>query len=237
MAGTDDSATIATLMSDTADAVYDYFGQLLDRRAAHPCDDLATRLVEATIDGEALSRNEMLDILFLQMSAGLDTVTASLDCVLTRLAEDPALQERARTDLEQRRLIIEELLRVESPVSMVFRYATEDVDLHGTPIKRGDMVMMLLGAANTDERAFADPLAVDPARDNTRHMVFGGGIHRCMGSHLARLETGVALEELFAALGTFKVPPNKEVSFMPGIRTATTLPVRWESPSLASAVR
>ncbi len=128
VAGTEDPEVLAKLWSDTADAVYAYFGALLDRRTDDPADDLATHLLAARIDGEPLTRHEMIDILYLQMAAGLDTVTASLDCLIARLAADVELQRQARQSGEGLRKMIEELLRVETPVSMVFRYATTDME-------------------------------------------------------------------------------------------------------------
>ncbi len=100
--------------------------------------------------------------------------------------------------------------------------------MHGVPIAAGDMVMMLIGAADTDDTVFADAMTVDPDRDNTRHMAFGGGIHRCLGSHLARLELTVAFEEMFALLGEFVLAEGAQADFMPGIRTAKSLPLQWE---------
>ena len=98
VAGSDDLTVLRELWKKTANELYAYFDDLLDRRIADPADDLATRLVQAEVEGEPLTRNEMLDILFLQMAAGLDTVTATLDCVITRLAKDAELQAAARSE-------------------------------------------------------------------------------------------------------------------------------------------
>jgi cytochrome P450 len=227
VAQSDDLTVLRELWKKTATEVYAYFDILLDRRIAEPADDLATRLVQAEIDGEPLTRNEMLDILFLQMAAGLDTVTATLDCVITRLARDADLQAAARSESEKMRQIVEELLRIESPVSLVLRYATEDMVIHDVEIAEGDMVLLMLAAANNDDREFDDPLTLDADRHNTRHLAFGGGVHRCLGSHLARQELLIALEEIFAALGPFGIPEGAEVNFVPGIRTAHSLPLQW----------
>jgi cytochrome P450 len=232
VAGSGDLTVLRKLWADTAAEVYAYFDAMLDRRIAEPADDLATRLVQAEIGEQPLSRNEMLDILFLQMAAGLDTVTATLDCVLTRLARDVDLQTACRGEPERTRQIVEELLRVETPVSLVLRYATQDMVMHDVQIAKGDLVMLLLGAANTDDRVFDDPMTTDINRDNSRHMAFGGGVHRCLGSHLARQELKVALEEIFATLGTFTVPEGQEVNFVPGIRTAVSLPLEWTSAAV-----
>lgn len=228
VAQSDDLNVLRQLWKKTANEVYDYFDVLLDRRIAEPAQDLATRLLQAEVGGAPLTRHEMLDILFLQMAAGLDTVTASLDCVITRLATDVELQGAARGEPEKMRQIVEELLRVETPVAMVFRYATEDMVIHDVEIAKGDLVMLMLGAANTDDREFDEPLDLDVDRNNTRHLAFGGGVHRCLGSHLARLELSVALEEIFATLGSFTIPEGQHVDFLPGIRNAHSLPLQWQ---------
>jgi cytochrome P450 len=230
VAQSDDLNVLRKLWAKTADELYAYFDTLLDRRIAAPADDLATRLVNAEVGGEPLTRNEMLDILFLQMAAGLDTVTATLDCVISRLARDADLQAAARSEPQKTRQIVEELLRVETPVSLVLRYATQDMVMHDVEIAKGDLVMLMLAAANNDDREFEDPLTLDVDRDNVRHLAFGGGVHRCLGSHLARLELAVALDEIFATLGTFKIPDGREVNFVPGIRTAHSLPLEWAGP-------
>ena len=229
VAQSDDLNVLRELWKKTATEVYAYFDVLLDRRIAEPADDLATRLVEAEIGGAPLTRNEMLDILFLQMAAGLDTVTATLDCLITRLARDAELQAAARGESDRMKQIVEELLRIESPVSLVLRYATEDMVIHDVEIAKGDMVLLMLAAANNDDREFDDPLTLDVARNNTRHLAFGGGVHRCLGSHLARQELLIALEEIFATLGPFSIPDGETVDFVPGIRTAHSLPLEWKA--------
>ena len=235
VAGTDDPEVLAQLWSDTADAVYEYFDALLDSRTVEPADDLATRLLEAKIDDEPLTRHEMVDILYLQMAAGLDTVTASLDCLIARLAGDAELQRQARASGEGPAEARSRNCCGSRPRS---RWCSgtpqKDMEMHGVKIAAGDMVMMLIGAADTDDNAFADAMTVDPDRDNTRHMAFGGGIHRCLGSHLARLELTVAFEEMFALLGEFRLADGKEADFMPGIRTAKSLPLQWESHAVAA---
>ncbi|BCP05423.1 cytochrome P450 [Mycobacterium paraintracellulare] len=234
VAQSDDLTVLRELWKKTATEVYAYFDVLLDRRITEPADDLATRLVQAEIEGVPLTRNEMLDILFLQMAAGLDTVTATLDCVITRLAKDAALQAAARSESDRMKQIVEELLRIESPVSLVLRYATEDMVMHDVKIAKGDMVLLMLGSANNDDREFEDPQTLNFDRNNTRHLAFGGGVHRCLGSHLARQELTIALEEIFAVLGPFRIPEGEEVNFVPGIRTAHSLPLEWKAPVTTS---
>jgi cytochrome P450 len=109
------------------------------------------------------------------------------------------------------------------------RYATEDMVMHDVEIAKGDMVLLMLGSANNDDREFENPQTLDIDRNNTRHLAFGGGVHRCLGSHLARQELMVALEEIFATLGPFSIPAGEEVNFVPGIRTAHSLPLQWKA--------
>ena len=139
------------------------------------------------------------------------------------------MQAAARSEPEKMRQIVEELLRIETPVSLVLRYATEDMVMHDVEIAKGDMVMLMLAAANNDDREFDDPQTLDVDRNNTRHLAFGGGVHRCLGSHLARQELSIALEEIFSTLGPFSVPEGEEVNFVPGIRTAHSLPLEWKA--------
>ena len=135
----------------------------------------------------------------------------------------------ARSAPEKMREIVEELLRIETPVSLVLRYATEDMVIHDVEIAKGDLVMLMLAAANNDDREFEDPLTLDVDRENTRHLTFGGGAHRCLESHLARQELSIAIEEIFAALGPFRVPEGEQVNFVPGIRAAHSLPLEWKA--------
>jgi cytochrome P450 len=114
-------------------------------------------------------------------------------------------------------------------VSLVLRNVTEDMVMHDVNIAKGDMVLLMLGSANNDDREFDDPQTLDVDRNNTRHLAFGGGVHRCLGSHLARQELSIALEEIFAILGPFSIPKGEEVNFVPGIRTAHSLPLEWKA--------
>ncbi|WP_201377318.1 cytochrome P450, partial [Mycobacterium intracellulare] len=113
-------------------------------------------------------------------------------------------------------------------------YATEDMVMHDVKIAKGDMVLLMLGSANNDDREFEDPQTLNFDRNNTRHLAFGGGVHRCLGSHLARQELTIALEEIFAVLGPFRIPEGEEVNFVPGIRTAHSLPLEWKAPVTTS---
>jgi cytochrome P450 len=212
----------------TAAEMYAYFDQILDERAKSPRDDLLSGFVTAEIEGERLSRHEIQDICFLLMIAGLDTVTASLDCFFSYLARNPDQRRRLVDDPSLIPNAVEEMLRFESPVAGVPRIAVDDTELAETPIKKGDHVMIILGSANTDDSEFADAMAVDFGREVNRHLAFGGGIHRCLGSHLARQELRVALREFHTRIPAYHLAPDTELIYTPGIRSLDRLPLIFE---------
>jgi cytochrome P450 len=209
--------------------IYAYFEKVLDERAAQPRDDLLSYFLQARIKGDKLSRNEVLDICFLFLLAGLDTVTATLGCSMAYLAANPEQQQRIVANPDLIPGAVEELLRWETPVMMVPRVVKQDVTVHDFAIKKGEVVTLLLGASNTDESEFPDPERVDFARERNRHIAFGAGAHRCLGSHLARMELQVALEEWHGRIPTYAVKPGETPRYTPGIREVQYLPLVWET--------
>ena len=209
----------------TAMSIYEYFEALLDRRADDPRDDIITGFLSTEIDGERLTREEILDISFLFLIAGLDTVTASLDCIFAFLARHPDHRRQIVEDPSLIPAAIEELLRYETPVVAVPRMATRDTELSGCPIPAGQLVTLLIGSGNTDDEEFGDGDAVRFDRDPNRHQAFGGGIHRCLGSHLARQELRVALREWHRRHAEYAVKPGAELSYTAGIRSIDTFPM------------
>jgi cytochrome P450 len=212
-----------------AQKIYDYFERAIDDHIANPRDDVLSALIAANFkeDGGALSREELLDICFLFLIAGLDTVTDSLDCFFVYLARHP---EHRRQLIEQPDILpsaIEELLRWETPVPGVARVAMQDVEVGGCPISKGERVSPLLGAANTDPTEFPDPDVVDFCRNPNRHRAFGGGPHRCLGSHLARMELRVALREFHRRIPDYEIPPGTELSYTGGLRSVESLPLTF----------
>jgi cytochrome P450 len=177
---------------------------------------------------------------------GLDTVTATLDCIVANLASNP---ERRRRLVEAPALLpaaVEELLRRESPVTVVVRILTRDFSIGDVELRAGDHVTLLIGAANADAREFADGDAVDGDavdgdgvdidRDPNRHLAFGAGNHLCLGAHLARLELCVALEELHRRIPDYRIPDGTEIHYSPGIRQADHLPLVFEPVPREAAV-
>jgi len=210
---------------ETADSIYAYFERVLDERAGERRDDLLSHFLHVEVDGDRLSREDMLDICFLLLIAGLDTVSASLDCFFGYLAEHPDARRKLVDEPGSIPAVVEELLRWETPVMGVARVATRDVELGGCPVAAGEHVMVLLGAANVDEAEFAGAGELRWDRDTNRHVAFGGGIHRCLGSHLARLELRVALREWHRRIPDYAVKPGTELGYTAGIRTLESFPM------------
>jgi cytochrome P450 len=121
--------------------------------------------------------------------------------------------------------VIEELLRWETPVMATSRAAMRATEVDGCPVEAGDSVIAFIGAANVDDHASSDAGAVQFDRAANRHLAFGGGIHRCLGSHLARLELRVALREWHRRLPEYRVKPGVELEFTPGIRALDHFPM------------
>jgi cytochrome P450 len=211
--------------------IYDYFERAIDDHIANPRDDVLSAMIAADVAGQPLSREELLDICFLFLIAGLDTVTDSLDCFFVYLARHP---DHRRQLLEQPDILpnaIEELLRWETPVPGIARVAMQDVEVGGCPISKGERVSPLLGAANTDPAEFPDPEVVDFARNPNRHRAFGGGPHRCLGSHLARMELRVALREFHRRIPDYEIKPGVELKYTTGLRSVETLPLTFPVPT------
>jgi cytochrome P450 len=210
---------------ETADSIYAYFEHVLDERPGERRDDLLSHFLHVEVDGDRLTREDTLDICFLLLIAGLDTVSASLDCFFGYLAEHPDARRKLVQEPDSIPSVVEELLRWETPVMGVARVATRDVEVGGCPITAGEQVMVLLGAANVDESEFADAGEVRWDRETNRHLAFGGGIHRCLGSHLARLELRVALREWHRRIPDYRVKPGTELDYTAGIRTLGSFPM------------
>jgi cytochrome P450 len=209
----------------TADSIYDYFEAVIDERAGEQRDDLLSHLLHVEVDGDRLTREDVLDICFLILIAGLDTVSASLDCFFGHLAEHPDARRTLVEDADAIPAVVEEMLRWETPVMGVARVATRDVEVGGCPVTAGEQVMALIGAANVDRAEVPDADELRWDREANRHLAFGGGIHRCLGSHLARLELRVALREWHRRIPDYRVKPGVELDYTAGIRTLESFPM------------
>ena len=164
-----------------------------------------------------MSHDQMLDIGFLFILGGLDTVTSTLDCAVGHLGRDAALRDALVADPTTIPAAIEELLRLHTPVMQVLRVVKEPYEMHGVKMEPGDHVMLMLGAADTDPAEFGDHAdEADFDRDHNRHLAFGGGAHRCLGSHLARAELRVALEALHRRIPDYRIPDGARAEVLAG---------------------
>jgi len=228
--GTDEAAlaAMAKLVDDNFNEVMAYFGELADRRTAEPADDLMTRMLSIEVDGEKLTRQEIQSICFTVMLGGLDTTTAALTCIVTRLARHPEERRLLIAEADRMGTVVEEMMRFESPVMSTFRRCARDTELHGVTIPENGPVCVMLGAANNDEAEFGDPDVIRFDRDASPSLIFGSGPHRCLGMHLARIELRVALEELHRRIPNYRIPEGVDVVFYGNLRTANPLPLEWD---------
>lgn len=218
----------ARIQAEAGQEVYRYFDAALEDRIASPRDDTLSLLLKATIDGRRLTREEVLDICFNLMLAGLDTLTAGLTSCMAFLAQSESHQQQLIDDPALVPDAVEELLRWESPVAGVFRRAEVDSQINGCPIKPGDFVHVAIGAVNLDPTEFSDPMSVDFQRSPNRHLAFGKGIHRCLGSHLARREIRVAVREWHRRIPHYRVQEGVELEYVIPTRGVTNLKLEWE---------
>jgi cytochrome P450 len=204
------------------------FVEYIDWRAEHPSDDVMTELLNAEFEDEAgrvrrLTRAEVLNYVALLAAAGNETTTRLIGWAGKVLAEHPDQRAELAADPALIPGAVEELLRYESPSPVTARYVTRDVEHHGKKVAAGSVVLLIAGSANRDERQFPDSDRFDIHRKIDHHLAFGHGIHFCLGSHLARLEGRVALEEVL------KRWPEWEVDWA-GAEWAHTSTVRgWDA--------
>jgi cytochrome P450 len=179
------------------------------------------------MEGDRLTREDILDICFLFLIAGLDTVTATLDCMFSFLAQHPDHRRQLVQDPSLIPNAIEEMLRWETPVMGIARVAVQETEVAGCPVHSGDQIMIMIGSANTDEAEYPDGDVVRWDREVNPHIAFGGGIHRCLGSHLARMELRVALREWHKRIPEYEVESGHTLVYTPGIRSIEHFPMRF----------
>jgi cytochrome P450 len=221
------------LAARTANAsdVYRYFEDVIAaRRQEAPRDDLLSKLLTGEVDGERLSDEDVVDISFLMILAGLDTITDTLTCSFKFLAEHPAHRQQILDDPSVIPSAVEELLRWETPVMSIIRVAQADSEIEGCPVSKGDFVLACLGSANTDEKEFENANEVEFTRNPNRHIAFGGGIHRCLGSHLARQELRVALREWHRRIPHYELPVGFTPEYSDGLRSVRNLTLLFSDP-------
>jgi cytochrome P450 len=216
------------IRKQTGHDVNEYFkAAIAETKASEPTDRLLSQIVHGSIDGRQLDEIELLGISHLLLLGGLDTVTATLDCMIVYLANHPDRRQLLIDDPKRIIPAVEELLRHETPVMLVPRMVKQDMELGGVALTAGDPVVLVLGAANLDEDEFGDT-SVDFGRLPNKHVAFGGGNHLCLGAHLARLELWVALEQFHARIPNYRIAPDAALKFSPGIRQTENLLLEWD---------
>jgi len=208
--------------------VYALFESVVRERAEKPTDDLVSQLLAAEIEGERLSYEEVLGICYILMLAGLDTTAAGIGSVIAFFAQHPHHRQEVLDNPGILPAAIEELLRHETIVSNITRRSTSDVELGGRRVAAGTACIVGLGSANTDPEVFDDPESVRFDRDANRHLTFGAGIHRCLGSHLARAEIRIVAEEWHARVPQYQIAESRRPVWTQGpARSLDSLPLRW----------
>ena len=195
-------------------------------RKKKPTDDLITTLMNAKgPDGKPLEDGHVLGSLRLLLIAGIDTTWSAIGASLWHLAKTPADRERLIREPELMPTAIEEFLRAYAPVTMA-REVMKDTTISGCPVKKNNMVLLSFPAANRDPAMFPDADKVVIDRKENRHAAFGLGIHRCVGSNLARMEMMVAIEEWLKRIPEFRLDPAGKVTWSEGtVRGPRQLPV------------
>jgi cytochrome P450 PksS len=195
-----------------------FFNDLAELRRREPGDDLVSALVSVEQDGQRLSQDELIGMIFLLLVAGHETTVSLLSGGMLALFEHPDQLARLRAEPTLIDSAIEELLRYTTPVDIgTARFALEAVEMHGQVIAPRSVCLLALGAANRDESVFPDPDRLDLARTPNRHLGFGMGLHYCLGAPLARLEAHIALPALLARFPNLRRDPAQPIEWRPSI--------------------
>jgi cytochrome P450 len=203
-----------------------YLTKHIEDHIENPRDDLTTYLINSEIFGQKLSPRHVFGTILLLIIAGIDTTWSGIGSSLWHLASNPVDRRRLVENPEKIPTAVEEFLRAYAPVTMA-RMVTEDMEFHGVHMKKEDRVLLPFPAANRDEKQFANPAVVDIEREENRHAAFGLGIHRCIGSNLARLEMNVAIEVFLKRFPDFELDQSEQVTWSSGqVRGPRNLPFR-----------
>lgn len=204
-----------------------YLREFIATKQASPDDKLGSHIANGVIDGQRLTDDEIIGMTWFLWLGGLDTVASTISQMFRRLALDQALQQRLRDEPELNHSAVEEFLRMQ-PLVNSFRLVKQDLDWDGVTLKAGDYITCLNTSGNFDPDQFDDPRTFDPARGANRHFTFVGGVHLCLGAHLARRELRILLEEFLARVPTFRVKPGADNTVTAGLLSIRNLPIVWD---------
>lgn len=217
----DNEAMVSAMM-----AVAGRFVELIAERRAEPRDDLFSKAIAFEIDGRPVTDEELVSFGLLMFLAGLDTVSITLGWIFRHLATNPADRQQLVSNPALIPNAIEEFIRAYTIV-ITGRKVAVDTDFHGCPMKAGDMVSVPLIAAMRDPEAFPDASTIDITRARNNHIAFGAGPHRCLGSHLARLELKIAFEEWHRLIPDYAIPSGTNLMETGLTIGLEALPLEW----------
>jgi cytochrome P450 len=206
----DQSKSLTASIRDPAERIYTEFGLLIEERLERRQDDLMSALIDAEIDGDRLTKDEIEGFCFQLIIAGNDTTTTLIGNGAVLLEQHPDQLALLAREPDRIPNAVEEMLRFEPPAQALPRRARRDFELHGQTIPEDARVLLVWAAANLDEREFEDPERFDVERKIKRHLALGHGTHFCLGASLARLEARVAFEELLARIPEYAVTRQPE---------------------------
>lgn len=228
------SEQLAMILKMVLDDFATYFGAISDARRKEPKDDLATVIATAIVDGEPISDREAAGYYTIVATAGHDTTSTTTATAMAALADDPELLRQLKADPSKIGAFIDEAIRWAAPVKTFMRSASEDTELRGRKIAKGDWIMLCYESANRDEDVFAQPYEFRLDRSPNRQLSFGAGGHVCLGQHLARMEMRILYEELLPHIASVRRNGDQRISegvFVVGLKT---LPIAWERDATAA---
>jgi cytochrome P450 len=211
---------------EAADHLYAFMERQIDRRRAEPGDDLVSLMLTGTVDGRPYTDDEVLDLCCFMLVAGLENTAFGIRATLRHLAVHPEHLAEVVADPSKVTNLVEQSLRLYAPVTALARTVTRDTEVAGQQLRAGERILLLFGSANRDAAVFDDPDTFHLDRRDGRHLAFGIGPHRCIGSHLARLEVRIAVEEFIRRVPEFKLADGPD----PGWYQAGPLHVVWPVP-------
>jgi len=216
------------IMGRAMASISNYLKQVIEEKGQNPDDMVISRIVHGTVDNRPMSPPEIFGFVVFLFIGGLDTVFATLNNVWLWLAQNPERRQEIIADPDNINAQVEELLRVFS-VTFSGRILIQDCELRGVQMKKGDRVTSVLPACNYDPEIFPDPTRVDFHRPKKPILAFAGGVHSCMGAHLARLEIKIALQEWLRRIPDFSLKPGTQIEYRPGgVVGPEHLPLVWK---------
>jgi cytochrome P450 len=212
---------------DILDAQQNYFMPIIEARRSKPGPDMISAMVSVDANGDKLSDLEILATCNMMATAGGGTSRSAIAMALWRLWQFPAQLDKLRNNLDLIEMAAEEFLRFEAPTQRGIRTAREDFEVDGRKIRKGQLLHIMIGAANRDPAQFRRPDEMDVARNPNRHVSLGHGVHYCLGAALARLELRIAVRSFLARVPDYRLTSDTIV-FMDrtASRRPTSVPVR-----------